>query len=488
MDGIKVTVKYGVSSDDNVIYLATDRKDFTKIVVNGETLRMEFKETLWSSQTYTLLNRPNKYIRGGTEAIAFAGDDPTPPPVTFKITTERRKVIIPIPPEPKIEKLEDKYTDYSKFILGKNGSKVEVYEVKTYSDGKREERKLREEDVVQPVPNVRQIGAKEREAVIPDSTPSDSENNSEETKKKISVSEYRGGHTGQDKKVTVIAKRLGGLGETFEYEAGDWKILSLEGVDAPTIELFHTPRGKGDGDILTGYRLHPRLITIKARLANFMNYSVQRRNCMRFHDVRAKYQLIIKYLDNTVLTGDCSISAISYPTENINESPELTIGFLAMDPGLYSRDEKKLSFSQTVPMWHVTRAYGGEQGSLPFSYIKTSNKLEIEYNGTDSVGFTINLRFSKRSQNLNVKLNNKTLKLFAESEFVFKEGQKVVIDSVNKKGKWEDRSFTPKELRKIPFDELKLSPGFNSIELIDDIGAEVNATIEMVYRERFLSI
>lgn len=209
---------------------------------------------------------------------------------------------------------------------------------------------------------------------------------------------------------------------------------------------------------------------------------------MRFHNVRAKYQLIIKYLDKTILTGICNISAISYPTENIYESPELTVGFLAMDPGFYSRDEKKLSFAQTVPLWHVTRAYDGKLGSLPFSYIKTSNKLEIEYSGTDSVGFTINLRFSKRSQNLNVKLNNKTLKLFAESEFVFKEGQKVVIDSVNKKGKWEDRSFTPKELRKIPFDELKLSPGFNSIELIDDIGAEVNATIEMVYRERYLSI
>lgn len=171
MDGIKVTVKYGVSPSDNVIYLATDRKDFTKIVVNGETLRMEFKETLWSSQTYTLLDRPSKYIRGGTEAIAFAGEDPTPPPVTFKTTTERRKVIIPIPHEVKIEKLSSKDTDFENYIPGKEGSKVEVYEVKTYSDGKREERKLGEEDVVQPVPNVRQIGTKEKVPISPEEPP-----------------------------------------------------------------------------------------------------------------------------------------------------------------------------------------------------------------------------------------------------------------------------------------------------------------------------
>lgn len=81
-------------------------------------------------------------------------------PSKFTTETERRRVNIPIPAETKIEKLYHRYEDFSREIPGIPGSKYEVYEIKTYPDGRREERKLREEEVIQPTPNVKQIGTK----------------------------------------------------------------------------------------------------------------------------------------------------------------------------------------------------------------------------------------------------------------------------------------------------------------------------------------
>lgn len=289
-----------------------------------------------------------------------------------------------------------------------------------------------------------------------------------------------------DKKVTVIAKRLGGLNETFEYEAGSWKLLALEGVDAPTIELFHTAKGKGDGDIVTGSRLNSRLITVKARTTAGSNYPIQRNNCLRFHDVRAKYQLAITYLDKTVLTGPCQISAISYPTENVHKSPGLTVGFLAADPSFYSREEKKVNFAQVAPLWHVTRYYDGPQGKLPFGYTKASNNVEIEYNGSDFTGFTLAIRFTKQCQNLGVKINGELIKVFPDSQFT--EGEKIIINSKEKTASRNNTRFEPKKLRKIPFEELRLAPGFNRIEIVEGSNVPVEAAIELAYRERFLSI
>lgn len=83
-----------------------------------------------------------------------------PPTPKFTTETEKRKVIIPIPPETKIEKLSHEYEDFEKFIKGKEGSKDEIYEIKIYPDGRREENLIRIENEVQPTPNIKQIGTK----------------------------------------------------------------------------------------------------------------------------------------------------------------------------------------------------------------------------------------------------------------------------------------------------------------------------------------
>ena len=54
------------------------------------------------------------------------------------------------------------------------------------------------------------------------------------------------------KMVNVEAVRSDGL--RFSYNKNDWKMLTLEGVDFPEIEVFSEARGFGHGDIVTGIR------------------------------------------------------------------------------------------------------------------------------------------------------------------------------------------------------------------------------------------
>lgn len=294
-----------------------------------------------------------------------------------------------------------------------------------------------------------------------------------------------------DKKVTAIAKKYNknGSNQTFEYEAGDWKIIAIDGVDAPTIELFKTARGIGDGDLLTGTRLHSRLITIKASLTDTSSYVAQRKAITSFHDVRAKYRLEITYLDRTVETDFCAIEAISYPTSNVYDNPDFVVGFFVPDPGFYSPDEKKLNFAETIGMWHVERAYTESNPSLPFSYTKPINNIILNYLGTDAAGIRLEITLSEQSNNLVVKINNAYYTILKRPTYPLNVGDRIIIDSFNRNITYNGRSLSLAELRKTPISKLILEPGDNSIAVLKDTNdSPLNASVELSYRERFLSI
>lgn len=298
------------------------------------------------------------------------------------------------------------------------------------------------------------------------------------------------------KNVTIIAERrgMGYLRNTFEYEAGDWKILEIDGLDSPGFELFRTPRGEGDGDLITGSRLHPRIITIKARLANFTNYRDQREAVTQFHDPRSWYSLYITYLGRSVKTSMCRIQNISYPTINVYKSPVFMVEYFVPDPGLYNPVEKHVNFTSTEALWHVTRIYEGRKGKLPFSYAKTTNKVAFEYEGTDSVGFTTELTLSKNLNGLRIEVNNGSLLILdkvidPKNRYPLVAGAKIIIDSHNQRVTYNGKKVEPAVLRKIAFNALKISPGTNSIAVTqEDESVPFEGVINVKYKERYLCI
>lgn len=298
------------------------------------------------------------------------------------------------------------------------------------------------------------------------------------------------------KNVTIVAERkgLGYLRNTFEYEAGDWKILEIDGLDAPEFELFHTPRGEGDGDLITGSRLHPRIITIKARLANFVNYKDQREAITRFHDPRALYKLYITYLGRTVTTSLCRIQSISYPTINVYKSPIFLIEYFISDPGLYSPIENHVSFASVEALWHVARAYEGRNGKLPFSYAKTTSSATFEYMGTDSVGFIAELTLSQSLNGLRIEVNNGSIAILnryidPQNKYPLIPGAKIVVDSYNRRVTYNGKDIEPRVRRIIAFDALKIAPGTNSISITqEDKDLPFEGVINVKYKERYLCI
>ena len=97
---------------------------------------------------------------------------------------------------------------------------------------------------------------------------------------------------------------------------------------------------------------------------------------------------------------------------------------------------------------------------------------------------------SEHTDKIVIKINNGFFIVFDEKRSL-EQGTRLMIDSVNKKATYNQEQLTPAELRKIPFDHLKLSPGINDIAILQgsfDNDKPVNAIIEMVFRERYLSI
>lgn len=202
--------------------------------------------------------------------------------------------------------------------------------------------------------------------------------------------------------------------------------------------------------------------------------------------MRAKYKLEITYLGRTVETEMCAIDAISYPTINVYKSPEFVVGFFAADPGFYSPHEKHIEFAKTVGLWHVTRAYAD---SLPFSYVKPINDVLLNYTGTDFAGVNLKITLSERAQKLVIKVNEQAFTVLDNSKYPLNIGDRIVLDSANKIITYNGRGLSLAELRKTPISKLILEPGDNSIAVLKDTNdSPLNASVELSYRERFLSI
>lgn len=181
-------------------------------------------------------------------------------------------------------------------------------------------------------------------------------------------------------KVTAIRSD----GQEFEYVSDNWSIKSLDGVDFPQIEVFRSPRGFGDGDIVTGKRKGGRDIDIVARMRWFVNDMAERGRVLGFHNASYTFDLKIEYLGRTRYARDCELTGAKYPNINIWALPDLTVSYFCPHPDLEGGEGEggDINFSSANPMWHDTRWYEYTGGTLAFGELVQSTRKVVTYEGT----------------------------------------------------------------------------------------------------------
>ncbi len=205
---------------------------------------------------------------------------------------------------------------------------------------------------------------------------------------------------------TVLVKAVRNDGEVFNYHDSDWGITSLEGVDFPVIEIFKSNRGYGNGSIITGKRKQSRQIDIKAQEQNKLNNAEDRARAIGFHNSNYTFDLYITYMGVTRIAKDCQLEAAALPNDNVWKRLNLTVSYLHPESDLLGENSESTNFTDTDPLWHVTRAYAPEGGTLAFGVINHATSKVLSYLGSEDTFIHVSLEATGLVQGVKVSIGD----------------------------------------------------------------------------------
>lgn len=195
-------------------------------------------------------------------------------------------------------------------------------------------------------------------------------------------------------------------GQVFEYNGEDWKLLSLEGVDFPKFEIFKSSRGYGNGSIITGKRKEARDIDLVARERISEHNTDDRPIVLGFHNSNYTFDLYFTYMGITRIAKGCQLQGASCPSGNVFRALELTVSYLHPESDLLGENSHSTSFTATDPMWHVTRAYAPNGGTLAFGVINHATSKVLSYLGSEDTFIHVSLEATGLVQGVKVSVGD----------------------------------------------------------------------------------
>ena len=252
-------------------------------------------------------------------------------------------------------------------------------------------------------------------------------------------------------------------GQVFEYEGEDWKILSLEGIDFPKFEISQSPRGYGNGSIITGKRKEARDIDIIARERISMNNINDRPVALGFHNSNYTFDLYFTYMDVVRIAKGCQLQGASCPSGNVYAALELTVSYLHPESDLLGENSHSTSFTAIEPLWHVTRAYAPNGGALAFGVINHATSKVLNYLGSEDTFIHVSLEATGLVQGVKVSIGDVsvTVNVTLGAEDV------IEIDSETKTVKVNGVDVPPADYNGEQVPKLILSYGDNVVSVED---------------------
>lgn len=280
---------------------------------------------------------------------------------------------------------------------------------------------------------------------------------------------------------TVLVKAVRNDGEVFNYHDSDWGIISLEGVDFPVIEIFKSNRGYGNGSIITGKRKQSRQINIKAQEQNKLNNAEDRARAIGFHNSNYTFDLHITYMGVTRIAKDCQLEAASLPNDNVWKRLNLTVSYLHPESDLLGENSESTNFTDTDPLWHVTRAYVPEGGTLAFGVINHSTSKVINYLGSEDTYVHVTVEATGLVEGMNIEINGVNMHI----DVTMTEGEKLDVDSETKTVKLNGEDVAPANYNGEQLPKLILTYGDNTVKVEADDGGNTAYNANLTYIGRY---
>lgn len=252
-------------------------------------------------------------------------------------------------------------------------------------------------------------------------------------------------------------------GQVFEYQSDDWGITSLEGIDFPSIEIFKSNRGYGNGSIITGKRKEARDIDIVARERSRKNNTIDRATALGFHNSNYTFDLYLTYMGVTRIAKDCQLQGAKCPSDNVYTALELTVSYLHPESDLLGEGSTSTNFTATDPLWHVTRAYAPDGGSLVYGVINHATDKVINYLGSEDTYLHIELEASGLVQGVTVSSRGVVFSVTEE----LTDGDILIIDSETKLVTINGENVAPASYTGDTLPKLILSYGDNVVQVYD---------------------
>lgn len=283
----------------------------------------------------------------------------------------------------------------------------------------------------------------------------------------------------QNKEVQIRAVRSDG--EVFEYHGEDWKIISVEGLDFPEIEIFRSNRGYGNGSIITGKRKKERMIDIASREENKLNNAVDRAKAIGFHNSNYTFDLYCTYMGVTRIARECQLEAAKLPNNNVWKRLKLTVSYLHPESDLLGENSESTTFTDVEPMWHVTRAYTLGGGKLCFGVINHSSSKIINYLGSEDTYIKVTLEATGLVEGIRIGIGDVEVHI----DISLSSGDILVVDSENKTVKKNGEDVAPGLYTGENLPDLLLKYGDNVVKVTADDPGNTAYNANVAYTGRY---
>lgn len=281
-----------------------------------------------------------------------------------------------------------------------------------------------------------------------------------------------------DRTVRVVATRSDG--EVFSYENNDWVVTNLEGIDFPPIEVFAQNRGFGNGVIITGKRKGGRNIDIEATSIHIEQNQENRLMALAFHNSNYTYDLEFTYMGQTKVAKNCELQGAKCPNGNIFENQVLTVNFLAPDADLLADSETQTHFVGITPLWHVTRAYAPNGGTLAFGVIQRSIIKPIRYLGSEPAPIVAIMTATGAVDGVIARVNDVTVTINVD----LTEGDVLIVDAADKEVTLNSNRVSESLYNYVDVPSLMLQYGDNEVQIsaVDEDNLAFDAKLEYTGR------
>ena len=211
---------------------------------------------------------------------------------------------------------------------------------------------------------------------------------------------------------------------TIELDNTKYKIIAIDGIDYPELDISTNPNAHYDGCVVDSNRVDKRIITINADYCG-NNKEIERKNLISFFNPKLDFNIIIDYCENKK-AAQCRINDFKAEINNIHDILNFEIELLCVDPYLHDVDEVKQEVALWRPAFHFPLIIPKDKGII-MGYREPSLIANLINTGDVPIGIKVD--FIATGTVINPSIFNVNTREFIKINTTMQAGDKITVNT-----------------------------------------------------------